>query len=104
MTKSRDNFVISNAETFNKYLLAISSSAFPALWYLIDHQKGFILGFKIALAMFGVSLILNMFTLALVIDDPHPKACKNILILFIDWFIFVIFSSAIALSYISFLI
>ena len=55
--KNKDSFVISNVETFNKYLLTISSAAFPAIFYLIDQNKGYKTGLKISLGMFSLAIM-----------------------------------------------
>lgn len=96
--------VISNAETFNKYLLTVSTSAFPALWYLISKSYGFLLGYKIALALFGLAIFLNMLSLIIIIDDPDPKGCKGKFIYCCDWIAFILFAVALTLTYFSMII
>lgn len=102
--KKRENldlYVISNAETFNKYLLTISSAAFPALWYLIDRSRGSIFGFKIAMALFGGAIILNMLALIIAIDYPDPKGWIDNLIFNLDWLAYILFCIAIVVVYFS---
>jgi hypothetical protein len=96
-----DHLIISNAETYNKYLLTISTSSFPTLYYMIQNKKGFILGFEIALGLFAFALIITMFTLFVTIDDPEPDKCKEKLIDFFDWAALAIFTSALGLTYYS---
>lgn len=102
--RSQENktlLVISNAETFNKYLLTVSTSAFPALWYLIREKYGFLLGYKIALALFGSAIFLNMLSLIIIIDDPDPNGCKEKFIYWCDWIAFILFFVALILTYAS---
>lgn len=99
--KETDLYVISHTETYNRYLLTISSAAFPAIGYLIAHKHGWPTGLEISLGLFGAAIILTMFTLLLIIDDPSPKDGKYSFIFYIDWFTFFLFSSALALTYLS---
>jgi hypothetical protein len=98
-TEEKTLLVISNAETFNKYLLTVSTSAFPALWYLISRKFGFLFGYKIALALFGFAIFLNMLSLIIIIDDPIPKGCKEKFIYYCDWVAFILFVAALVLTY-----
>lgn len=91
LQEDKTRLVISNAETFNKYLLTVSASAFPALWYLIDKKYGFLLGYKIALAFFGWAIFLNILSLIIIIDDPDPKGYKGKFIHYCDWIAFILF-------------
>lgn len=93
--------VISNAETFNRYLLTVSTSAFPALWYLISKNYGFLLGYKTALALFGLAIFLNMLSLIIIIDDPDPKGCKGKFIYWCDWGAFISFVIGMVITYVS---
>ena len=92
-------YQISYLETFNKYLLTFTSSSFPVLWFFIQAGKGWVNGFKFALAAFGISLFLTMLVLIIVCDYPDPKGCLKNFIFTVDWIAFIIFTIALAFTY-----
>jgi hypothetical protein len=96
-----DRYVISHTETFNKYLLTISSAAFPAIGYLMINDKESLTGLKWALGLFYLAIILNMLTLLLIIDHPSPKGCLDRFIYYSDWAAFLIFCVAIGIAWYS---
>jgi hypothetical protein len=87
--KEGNAFIISNTETFNKFLLTISSASFPVFWFMIKEGTAWILGLKISLGLFVSTLIITMIALFIASDYPGEAWAEKV----IDWLDYVSFGS-----------
>lgn len=103
MSKENSAFIISNTETYNKFLLTISSSSFPVSWYMIKQKAGWICGLKISLVLFLIVIIMTMAALYIASDDPDLEGCSECIANFLDRCSFILFIVALILVSVSIL-